>query len=65
MNSIFDFNAISDFVIVGAMVGAGGYIGFNILTGSIPGLGGLILPAGAGAVLGAMLYIFNSGMAGG
>ena len=61
---IIDMNSMSDFVIIGSVVGVAGYIGFHITQKSVPGIPGMIAPAAAGAILGAMLYIFAIGTGG-
>ncbi len=61
IGKVTDLNSISDFIIMGGVIGVIGYIGFSIMTGSVPGIIGLIAPAAAGAILGAMLYIFAIG----
>ena len=61
INKITDMNSMTDFVIIGIVVTIVGYIGFNLATGSVPGIAGMVLPSAAGAILGAMLYIFVSG----
>lgn len=65
MSKILDMNSLPDFIIVGGVVGIAAYILFHILTGSVPGIGGLLAPAAAGMVLGAMLFIFSTGIKGG
>ena len=51
-----------DFVLMGTGIGVGGYIVMKVFTGSVPGVGGMLGPGAAGAVLGAMFYIFRSGV---
>ena len=62
MKDILDMNSVVDFIIMGGIGAAGAYILFHILTGSVPGIGGMIPWMMAGAVLGAMLFIFSSGI---
>ena len=62
MNDILDMNSVKDFVIVGGVVGVGTNIIFHILTGSVPGINGMIPWLLGGAVLGAMLFVFSSGI---
>lgn len=61
IEKILDMDSMSDFVIIGAVVGVFGYIVFHILQRSVPGIAGMVAPAAAGAILGAMLYIFAIG----
>ena len=63
ISKITDMNSMFDYVIIGAVVATIGYIAFQIMSGAVPGIFGLILPGVAGAILGAMLYIFASGTA--
>ena len=65
INKILDMNSMGDFVIIGMVVGVIGFIVFEMSRGSVPGIVGMIFPALGGAILGAMLYIFQSGTAGG
>ncbi len=65
LGDTLDMNSMPDFVILGLVCGVLGYVGFHILTGSVPGITGMIAPAAAGAVLGAMFYIFAIGTGGG
>ena len=53
--------AILDFILLGAAVGAGVQILVSLLGGRVPG-NGVIMAAGAGAILGAMFHIFRSGI---
>ena len=62
---ITDMNSMLDFVIVGAFVAMVGFIFFNMSRKTVPGILGMMAPALAGAILGAMLYIFNKGTHGG
>ena len=64
LGKILDLNSMSDFVIVGACIATVGYIVFQVSRSSIPGIAGLIFPALAGAILGAMAFIFTIGTAG-
>ena len=52
---IIDMNEMSDFVIIGSVVGVVGYIGFHITQKSVPGIPGMIAPAAAGAGRGRFL----------
>lgn len=62
---ITDMKDMSDFVIIGAFVAVVGFIFFNMSRRTVPGILGMMAPALAGAILGAMLYIFNKGTHGG
>ena len=65
INKILDMNSMTDYVIVGAFLGVFGYVVFQMSRSLIPGIAGLVFPALGGSILGAMLYIFTSGTAGG
>ena len=65
IEKILDMNSMGDFVIIGMVVSVFGYIVWHMATGSVPGIVGMMPPALAGAILGAMLYIFAAGTAGG
>ncbi len=65
INKVLDMNSMTDFIIIGMILGVFGYIIFQMSRSSIPGIAGLILPALGGAILGAMAYIFTLGTAGG
>ena len=52
-------------LIMGAALGAGGAFVFDILRGKLPGIVGLVPAAGVGALLGAMFYVFRTGVVNG
>ncbi|MEM1160983.1 MAG: hypothetical protein AAGJ28_08625 [Pseudomonadota bacterium] len=54
-------NTMMDFIILGAVVGVAGHFVFDILRGKLPWIFSMLPTAAAGAVLGAMLFIFQSG----
>ena len=56
-------NTMLDFVILGIVVAIGGHFVFDILRAKVPWIPNMIPTAAAGAVLGAMFYIFRSGTA--
>ena len=50
-----------DFLLLGALAGAGVQILVSLLGGKVPG-NGVLLAAGGGALLGVMFYIFRGGI---
>ena len=54
-------NTLIDFVIIGIVVAVAGHFVFDILRGKVPWIFSMIPTAAAGAVLGAMFYIFRTG----
>ena len=62
MNRVNAGSSLPEYVLFGGLAGVGVYILFHILTGSVPGIGGMIPWGLAGAVLAAMLFIFSSGI---